>query len=148
MQIQKLNENWQMCINGTGEFLPAAVPGSVYQDLLDNGRMEDPYYRDNELKALKIMDNDFTYVTRFDVPEAIRGRESVLLHFDGIDTIGDVFLNGTLLGSVKNMYRTWEFPVKELLLAAGNELKVVLHSPTRFIREAYEERPVEGAPML
>ena len=42
MQIQKLNENWQMCINGTGEFLPAAVPGSVYQDLLDNGRMEDP----------------------------------------------------------------------------------------------------------
>lgn len=145
MQIQKLNENWQMCINGTGEFLPAAVPGSVYQDLLDNGRMEDPYYRDNELKALKIMDNDFTYVTRFDVPEAIRGRESVLLHFDGIDTIGDVFLNGTLLGSVKNMHRTWEFPVKELLLAAGNELKVVLHSPTRFIREAYEERPVEGS---
>ena len=60
--------------------------------------MEDPYYRDNELKALKIMDNDFTYITRFDVPEAILGRESVLLHFDGIDTIGDVFLNGTLLG--------------------------------------------------
>ena len=26
MQIQKLNENWQMCINGTEEFLPAAVP--------------------------------------------------------------------------------------------------------------------------
>lgn len=145
MQIQKLNENWQMCINGTEEFLPAAVPGSVYQDLLDNGRMEDPYYRDNELKALKIMDNDFTYITRFDVPEAILGRESVLLHFDGIDTIGDVFLNGTLLGCVKNMHRTWEFPVKELLLAAGNELKVVLHSPTRFIREAYEERPMEGS---
>lgn len=145
MQIQKLNENWQMCINGTEEFLPAAVPGSVYQDLLDNGRMEDPYYRDNELKALKIMDNDFTYITRFDVPEAILGRESVLLHFDGIDTIGDVFLNGTLLGCVKNMHRTWEFPVKELLLAAGNELKVVLHSPTRFIREAYKERPMEGS---
>ena len=48
MRIQMLHDNWQMCINNTEEFLPAAVPGSVYQDLLDNGRMEDPYYRDNE----------------------------------------------------------------------------------------------------
>ena len=82
MLIQKLNENWQMCINNTEEFKPAAVPGSVYQDLLDNNKMEDPYYRDNELKALKIMENDFTYVTCFDVPEDIREREEVLLHFE------------------------------------------------------------------
>ncbi len=74
MRIQMLHDNWQMCINNTEEFLPAAVPGSVYQDLLDNGRMEDPYYRDNELKALKIMDNDFTYVTYFDAPEESSGR--------------------------------------------------------------------------
>ena len=31
-------------------------------------------------------------VTCFDVPEDIREREEVLLHFDGIDTIGDRFL--------------------------------------------------------
>ena len=145
MLIQKLNENWQMCINNTEEFMPAAVPGSVYQDLLDNNKMEDPYYRDNELKALKIMENDFTYVTCFDVPEDIREREEVLLHFDGIDTIGDIYLNGTLLGHVKNMHRIWEYSVKNLLKPEGNELKVVLHSPTRFIREAYEERPLEGS---
>ena len=145
MRIQMLHDNWQMCINNTEEFLPAAVPGSVYQDLLDNGRMEDPYYRDNELKALKIMDNDFTYVTYFDAPEEIRGREEVLLHFDGIDTIADISLNGTLLGSVRNMHRIWEFPVKSLLRDCGNELKVVLYSPTRFIREAYGERPMEGS---
>lgn len=145
MLIQKLNENWQMCINNTEEFMPAAVPGSVYQDLLDNNKMEDPYYRDNELKALKIMENDFTYVTCFDVPEDIREREEVLLHFDGIDTIGDIYLNGTLLGQVKNMHRIWEYSVKNLLKPEGNELKVVLHSPTRFIREAYEERPLEGS---
>ena len=49
------------------------------------------------------MDNDFTYVTYFDAPEEIREREEVLLHFDGIDTIADISLNGTLLGSVRNM---------------------------------------------
>ena len=60
----------------------------------------------------------------------------VLLHFDGTDTIGDIYLNGTLLGHVKNMHRIWEYSVKNRLRAEENELKVVLHSPTRFIREA------------
>ncbi len=43
------------------------------------------------------------------------------------------------------MHRIWEFPVKSLLRDCGNELKVVLYSPTRFIREAYGERPMEGS---
>lgn len=67
MIIQKLHENWKMCIAGTGDYLPASVPGSVYNDLLANGRMEDPYYRDNETKALGVMEDDFEYVSRFDV---------------------------------------------------------------------------------
>ena len=50
MRQQILHENWTLCLDG--EQLPAQVPGSVYNDLLTNGRMEDPYYRDNELKAL------------------------------------------------------------------------------------------------
>ncbi len=146
---------WKMCekreeasgrqAEGEYGFLPAAVPGSVYQDLLDNGRMEDPYYRDNELKALPLMDRDYTYVTEFEVEKGVRDSRNVLLHFDGIDTIGDVYLNGTHLGHVENMHRTWEFPVKALLRDGANELRVELHSPTRFIQEAYEARPMEGS---
>lgn len=58
-----------------------------------------------------------------------RGKKSCFI-FDGIDTIGDIYLNGTLLGHVKNMHRIWEYSVKNLLKPEGNELKVVLHSPT------------------
>jgi beta-mannosidase len=43
------------------------VPGSVYNDLLNAGRMEDPYWRDNEMKALALMDEDYRYNTTFDV---------------------------------------------------------------------------------
>ncbi len=149
MLIQKLNSSeglqWSMYQEGEGARLPAVVPGSVYQDLLTNGKLEDPYYRDNELKALKVMENDFTYETHFAVSEGLLECERTLLHFDGIDTLADIFLNGVKVGSADNMHRIWEFPVRELLKPENNELKVMLHSPTRFIEEAYEKRPIEGS---
>ena len=148
MLIQRLHSadgcEWRMAQNGTGESFPATVPGSVYQDLLDNGKMEDPYYRDNELKALEIMQNDFTYSMHFKADEGFGGCDRVLLHFDGIDTLADIYLNGTLLGTTANMHRIWEYSVKDLL-RDENELKVELHSPTRFIEEAYEKRPIAGS---
>lgn len=49
-----LHENWQMRDRQQEEWIPAVVPGSVYSDLLRNNRMEDPYYRDQEEKALAL----------------------------------------------------------------------------------------------
>lgn len=54
---------------GESQEFPAVVPGSVYNDLLLNNQMEDPYYRDNEMKALELMDYDYEYRTVFDVSE-------------------------------------------------------------------------------
>lgn len=140
-----LHENWQMARCGTFDYLPAKVPGSVYGDLLANGRMEDPYYRDNELKALKIIEDDFEYIAKFDVPKEMLEEEKQILRFEGIDTIADLWLNGTKIGHTENMHRTFEYSVGELLKETDNELKVVLYSPTEYIRKAYEEKPLEGS---
>ena len=48
-EILSLNGAWQMRPADEAEWLPATVPGSVYADLLDAGRMEDPFWRANEL---------------------------------------------------------------------------------------------------
>ncbi len=137
--------DWRFYIDGSGEAIPGRVPGSVYQALLDSGKMEDPYYRDNELKALALMDHDFTYITEFKTDGQTEEWQEILLRFEGIDTVADIFLNGSLVDSVCNMHRTFEYPVKELLRRGKNELKVVLHSPTRYIREAYEKRFIDGS---
>lgn len=127
------------------EWIPAVVPGSVYSDLLRNNRMEDPYYRDQEEKALALMDHDFEYRISFEVPEDIWQEEEILLTFLGIDTAADLYLNGIHLGYVENMHRTWEFSVKKYIRKKENELKAVLYSPTRLIEKAYEEDPLEGS---
>ena len=124
------------------DWVPAKVPGSVYQAYLDAGKMDDPFYRDNEEKALNLMKQDFEFATTFDAEEALREVDRTVLHFDGIDTLGEIYLNGTHLGDTENMHREWEFDVKELLKAEGNELRVILRSPVNYIYDSYEKDPL------
>lgn len=144
MQKQILPASWTLQLEN--EEIPAAVPGSVYHDLLINGKMKDPYYRDQELEALKIMEQDFTYWTEFQASEEFLGEEEKILCFEGLDTLADIYLNEIHLGSANNMHRTWRLPVGNYLKKGSNFLKVVLHSPTKFIREAHEKRKINGTP--
>lgn len=141
----KLHDGWKMHKAGSEDYLDAVVPGSVYNDLLLNGRMEDPYYRDNEMKALELMEDIYMYETSFAAEEDMLASDEVFLRFDGLDTLADVYLNEKYIGNADNMHRIWEFGVKTYLKPADNTLKVVFHSPTRFIKEQYQERKIEGS---
>ncbi len=140
-----LNNNWKMRKLEDGVFHEAVVPGTVYTDLLRNGDMEDPFWKDNEDSALKLMEDDYEYVTEFSCEKDLLESDRVILHFDGLDTLSEVYLNGGHLGSTNNMHRIWEFDVKKVLMEKGNTLKVVFHSPTKFIREAFAERETLGS---
>lgn len=139
-----LNQNWIMKDRSWDSYIPASVPGDLYSDLLQSGKIKDPYYRDNELEALKLSEKEYEYKTVFTAGEDLCGKDRVLLCFEGIDTLADIFLNDVLLGSVDNMHRTWEYDVKDYINCGENVLCVVFHSPTKYIRARYEEKRLEG----
>ncbi|MBR4781614.1 MAG: glycoside hydrolase family 2 protein [Lachnospiraceae bacterium] len=137
-----LTHGWKMRITGEDMWYPATVPGSVYNDLINAGRLEDPYYRDNELNALEMMKHDFEYKVTFDAdPEVLNAASEVVLRFNGLDTLADITLNGELLGSANNMHRIWEYPVKALLKKKDNELIIHFASPVNFIAEEFKKDP-------
>lgn len=136
------NIKWEMRILGEDTRYKATVPGSVYNDLINAGRMDDPYYRDNENAALELMKHDFEYIGTFDTDlDALKGASEVLLRFNGLDTLADITLNGEVLGFANNMHRVWEYPVSRLLKSTGNELKITFHSPVNFIAEEFKKDP-------
>lgn len=146
MEKLTLNGAWTLDIPGSAfPQIPATVPGSVYHDLLTAGQIPDPFYRDNENEALKIMDNDFVYSRSFTVPVSLLENDAVVLHCDGLDTLATVTVNGTVVGTAKNMHRTYEFDVKDVLKAGENEITVKFDSPTRFIKAAYAESRADGS---
>ena len=135
-------QSWEMRIAGENAVYDAHVPGSVYNDLILQGRLDDPYYRDNEDAALALMKNDFIYSGTFDAAlNEVKDGDEVLLRFNGLDTIADITLNGQKLGSANNMHRVWDFSVRELLKPEGNEIEIYFHSPVKFIAEQYEADP-------
>ena len=135
---------WKMHTAGDAQWYPAQVPGTVYTDLLRNGQMEDPFWKDNEYRALDLMEKDYEYVTVFEGTEAQEG-ERQWLRFEGLDTICDIYLNEEKIGNTYNMHRTWEFDVTGKVKAGENILRVYFHSPLEYIKEAYEKQPTHGS---
>lgn len=140
MTIREMKEGWQLRCTENEEWMDAVVPGTVYTDLLRGGKIEDPYFKDNEYQTKALMEKDYEYRTVFAVQDGeFADCDEVFLHFDGIDTVADVYLNGEHLGSPCNMHRIWEFKVKNLLKESDNVLSVTLHSPLKFMAEAFKK---------
>ena len=145
MKQQLLSSGWMLTIPEDNVYhigpdpIPATIPGSVYSCLLENKLMPDPYWRDNELDALKLMENDFLFTEHFVPEKEVLSSDRVILKFDGIDTIADITLNGTFLGHTENMHRSFEFDVKELLKEGENELAVKFFSPLKFCAASHEK---------
>ncbi len=147
MKKLSLNGAWTLDIPDSNfRSVPASVPGSVYHDLLTAKLIPDPFYRDNENEALKLMEHDFVYSRTFEVSAEMLSGDAVLLHCDGLDTLAELSVNGKPAGRADNMHRTWEFDVKSLLKEGENSISVRFGSPTRYIRQAYEQSRADGSP--
>lgn len=130
MKTFSLNGTWQL--TGGGYACEGSVPGSVYSFLLEKGLMEDPFYRMNELDALQLMENEFTFSRSFDYPATTN---PVLLRCEGLDTLCDLYLNGHHVGYTDNMHRTWEFDVTAFLKEGENAIRAVFHPVNPYMKE-------------
>ena len=142
LMVQKeINENWKFSQSGKNEWLPAKVPGTVHTDLLENGKIEDPFYRLNELDLQWIDKVDWEYKTTFTVTDTMMRKDVIEVDFKGLDTYADVFVNGKKVLSADNMFREWNADVKSFLKEGENELHIVFRSP---ITEGIKKYDAQG----
>ena len=129
MKKYTLNGNWSL--TGGGYSCEGTVPGSVYSFLLDNDLMDDPHWRGNEMEAVKILENDFTFSRKFDFakPDC-----PVILHCDGLDTLCEIFINGKLIGTTDNMHCFYEFDITDFLTNGENEISILCKSPNNYVK--------------
>jgi beta-mannosidase len=115
---------WMFSRAGSQEWYDASVPGCVHTDLLDNGLIDDPFYRDNEQAVQWIEGEGWEYAATFAAGDDLLARENIDLVFEGLDTYATVFLNDSLVLTADNMFRTWRVPCRSLLKAGENTLRV------------------------
>ena len=132
---------WRMREADSETWHSAHVPGSVYADLMADGTMPDPFWRDNELDAFERMKKDYVYQHTFTVTEAQLAHPHVELVCEGLDTLAHVSLNGREIAFADNMHITWVWDVKEQLHAGENTLEIRFDSPILYCAKKAEEAP-------
>lgn len=140
MKKQEITKNWFMRCVGEEKWQEAVVPGTVYTDLLRNGEIEDPFFGDREYEICDLIENDYEYKTEITIDKELEQSDRLLLHFDGLDTIADIYINGEWIGHSENMHRTWEYDITNIVnIGETYELSVIFRSPLKFIAEAYKK---------
>lgn len=111
---------------GVTDWIDAKVPGTVQDDLLRAGLIDDPYYADNSLRCEWVEHRWWRYQCAFTAPKGVR-TERVTLEFQGVDYAAHFFLNGRKLGWHEGMFDPVCFDVAPLF-EEDNRLDVVLES--------------------
>jgi len=138
-----LSSKWQMKGNGYDIF--GTIPGSVYSFLLENNLVGDPYYRNNELQFLELMEHTYEFSNEFDWEET-GTEDTVLLHCDGLDTLCELYLNDKKFAYTDNMHRTYEFDVTDLLKVGKNKITARFLPINPYIKERHEKNPMRYFP--
>ncbi|MDD2485348.1 MAG: hypothetical protein PHD91_07205 [bacterium] len=108
-------------------FHPAVVPETNLTDLQAAGLVKRETSATYEDSFAPYKYNDLVYRTISQGGEAT-DRKHVFLCFDGLDTVGDIFLNGWKTASVENAHTGYRFDVAGELNSGANELCLIFQS--------------------
>ncbi len=151
-KVQVLHQGWQVLACAPGQFdspvdLPADV-GWLKAPLL--GPVGD-VLRQLQLWSLdasprRFDAEDWWYRLTFDLGDD-PDPSGAVLHFDGLATVADIWLNGQLLLSCANMFLAHRCDVAQALKRHGNELVMVFRSLDQALTKR-RPRPRWRAPMI
>lgn len=139
---QNLDNKWTMRTEKYGT-LPCKVPCSLYSVLLDNKKIPDPYYRENEYISTPLSDMDCKFTTEFECSDELLAAERKILSFGGIDTISEIFVNGVKVGKSDNMHCALKIDISGVI-KKHNMITVKITSPTKIIAQMQQNRPLWG----
>ena len=115
-----------------GKWIPAHVPGTAFGDYVLAGVEKDPNFGDNVWTVCKgnqnRYDQNFWYRTEFTVPRDYFHGGRIWLNLDGVHRDGDVYVNGTKVGTMLGFFQRGRFDVTALVKSNGkNSLAVLAH---------------------
>ncbi|MBO5291814.1 MAG: glycoside hydrolase family 2 protein [Lachnospiraceae bacterium] len=144
MVTKLLNQGWELLRPSDHTTYSTDLPASILSVLSDHQVIPEPYWKDNEDRLHELLEEDFSFSCSFHADPELLSNPLILLRFEGVDTLADLSVNDTFLGTLNNMHRTWEFPVQELLREGENSCRLVFHSAFQAADAAFEKCATRG----
>ncbi len=147
-KIQDLHEGWKLYPVNEGEsmesalkrvrsaevsdYYTCAMPEQVHSILIRNSIIEEPLDKLDCSGINWVSHRDWLYRREFSYEDD--DLDAVLLFCEGVDTVVDVFLNGTRVGFHKDMFYPLEIDITDYI-EQENDLIFYFHSAWRYIEE-------------
>lgn len=138
-----LNGDWEFFKANDSKIMSAKVPGCNFLDLIDNDIIQDPFWGTNEQNMAWIAEQDWVYAKQFDIDQKLLDCDRAMLHFDEVDCVADIKLNGKVVYRTDNCFVKYDIDVKDILVVGHNEIQVYIHSPNKYVlaKQAVEQAP-------
>ncbi|HKJ33182.1 MAG TPA: glycoside hydrolase family 2 protein [Balneolales bacterium] len=134
--VQNLGgDMWSLHEVGSADNIKANVPGDTYNDLINAGRIPDPYFRENNAKVQWVANKDWVYERTFGVSNEILNKDNVQLICHGLDTLSTIWINDQKVANTDNMFRTYVLDVKKYLKKGMNRIQVRFNTLDPFIHK-------------
>lgn len=144
--MKKYLENWTLCgyhnytpiqeksmemgveLCGVIPVVKAKVPCSVYEPLIENGIIPDPYFEVNSRSCEWVASRFWVYETEFFIKKQDSKRYRLV--FEGLDCKCEIWFNNKKIAESDNMYVPVKVDVTDLICEKENKLKVMFyHAP-------------------
>jgi len=119
----------------SGQWLPTTVPSSVFNGLINAGRITQAEFDTFPERFAWVSEKPWVYKKTFDAPHELLDCDRIDLLFEGLDTITSIWLNGKLIGKTDNMFVPFRFDVKAFLKPEKNSLLVKFDSPVQYAKK-------------
>lgn len=131
-----LSGEWLLCDQQRSYSLPMMLPGDVVSALQHAQFVPDPYSGQNEYEVRWVAERDWIISRTFHTDKT-----DLSLILQHVDTIAEVSINGTVVATTQNSFRTYTIDVSKVLLSSENEITIQFASSSRIASELQEEQP-------
>ena len=125
------------------------VPGTIHTILLAAKLIPDPYVGYNDVNLRYLVYSSWTFRKSFSLTDDFLSLTQFTIHFDQIDTVANITLNGCFIGRTNSMFIPYSFNVLRSCLQANNELRIDFESPIKYAAnqaKAYNETVLPECP--
>jgi beta-mannosidase len=114
------------------------VPGSIHTILLAAKQITEPNWGYNDVNLRRLIYTPWTFKKKFSLTQEFLTFTQFTLHFDQVDTVATVTLNGCLIGKTNSMFLEYTFNVMKSCLQSDNELQVDFQSPVIYALNQFQ----------
>lgn len=130
---------WSFHEEGSDKWLPAIVPGCNFTDLLENGKISNPFIGTNESQVQWVAEKEWEYTREFNLSTEMLKKKKIILNCEMLDTLAEVYINNILIAKTENSHIAYEWDIKNHVTKLTNNIRIKFLSPIAYMDKKQSE---------